>query len=469
MRGLLVDEIRGWETGTMLSARLPAASLASCVVLAIACSSGGGDASHPGTGGADSGAQGGTGGAGATGGAGGNAGAGANAGAAGSGGSAGSAGGADSGSPAPTWSITVPDANLLDCLVDDTGVYLLIYESGASRVERRLLSDGSLDPSFIASNVMATDAGVLAENSSALFVVSSYGAMTRLAKTGGAIGWQTPEDPSVSFLHAIAADENALFAGYQGRATTYMWMIGRYAAKSGNLDQTFAAPDKTTALYPPNGPDALLVDGNELYGVGTGPIAPASDVDSQVKVVRRDAQTGALVWEKAFELAPNLQDHGVSAALGTSELYVLADETACSNGCATGWTLQKRLRSDGSLVASFGTGGSVTMDPAPSTGAEGERVILDGDVLYVGGTDSPPGVAGASGTRVEKRSASTGALDPVFGASGTLLAAPPHALRTIAVDTTSAYLCGNDVDNDAAPGTGLSAFVERRDKQTGSL
>jgi len=130
---------------------------------------------------------------------------------------------------------------------------------------------------------------------------------------------------------------------------------------------------------------------------------------------------------------------------GTSLYIVGYDESAGAGDWR--WRVEKRSATDGALVSGFGTGGVYTSDP--STGDDRPTAVVhDGTALYVIGYDSVAG-AGDTAWRIEKLSMSTGALDGTFGSTTGIVRLDPTTggddqALAAVTDGTNLYVVGFD-------------------------
>ena len=121
--------------------------------------------------------------------------------------------------------------------------------------------------------------------------------------------------------------------------------------------------------------------------------------------------------------------------------------------------IERRSESSGALDASFGTGGIV----APSSDVA-DDLILDGSDLYAITEWFPS--AGDRAWRLEKRSAASGALDASFGAGGMVSSNPGPAYDrplAVACDATDVYVLG------FVNSTPARWRLEKRSKSSGAL
>jgi hypothetical protein len=120
-------------------------------------------------------------------------------------------------------------------------------------------------------------------------------------------------------------------------------------------------------------------------------------------------------------------------------MYVAGSEGATSD--VAQWRIEKRTLSDGGLVSSFGSGGSVTSNPS----ADGDRphaIAADSGFIYVAGYDANAPSPDRYQWRIEKRSLSNGALDSTFGNAGAVTTNPSSAVVWAnAIAIQSGYMC----------------------------
>lgn len=112
------------------------------------------------------------------------------------------------------------------------------------------------------------------------------------------------------------------------------------------------------------------------------------------------------------------------------------------------WRIEKRNKSDGTLVTAFGTNGVVRSDPS-SGSDEINAIRVDGNYIYVTGFDTSPG---NTQYRLEKRDITTGNLDTGFATSGVYTSNPGSGAdqaTDIDIDATYIYLVGTRSTNVA--------------------
>jgi hypothetical protein len=134
-------------------------------------------------------------------------------------------------------------------------------------------------------------------------------------------------------------------------------------------------------------------------------------------------------------------------AIDSTYMYVFGATTPPSN-----WRIEKRLLSDGSLYASFGTGGTVTSVDGMNAGG----IAIDGSYMYISGKDD------SNNWRIEKRRLSDGSLVDSFGTAGIITgASDSNKAQDIVIDDNYLYVAGF---NDSNKGR-----IEKRSLDTGAL
>jgi hypothetical protein len=280
----------------------------------------------------------------------------------------------------------------LKLVIDGTAMYILaIKETGPSSgignwyLEKRLLSDGTLDATF------NSGAGLtLAGNDGAPGALLVDGTSIYLAigeKVGSNYQWRIEKrnkltgalDTAFGSLGVIVEDINGNPDAPAAIVTdgTYMWLGGVYDASAGG-----SPPPYSKARFEKR----RLDNGNLVAAFGTGGVITevlnATD-ELEVKDIVRD---------------------------GTSLYALIEVKPAVGNSL---WRLEKRNLSDGALTVTVADSGASSQG-SPGNGNPGNGLFIDGLNLYVGGTDS----AGGGTWRLEKRLLLTLALDGTFGTAG---------------------------------------------------
>ncbi len=205
-------------------------------------------------------------------------------------------------------------------------------------------------------------------------------------------------------------------------------------------------------------------------GGGGGAPPPGTPIPGDLQTGFGDGGSGVIQVNPDPGPYDTLEDVAVDAANGV--MYAVG---GVGNGAGTNylWRIEKRLLSDGSLVAAFGTGGVVTVDPAPGALADEAAFAIAIDpannVMYVLGSE----YNGPSSMdwRVEKRTLDTGAPVLTFGTGGTgyetiIPSIDIDMPADIAIDGTSMILVGYDYGPSA---TDSQWRMEKRSLATGAL
>jgi predicted esterase YcpF (UPF0227 family) len=375
--------------------------------------------------------------------------------------------------------------------IDSTAMYVVGHDSSPGnsqwRIEKRSLTDGSLDTGFDTDGVVtsnpSTDTDVaydIAIDASAMYVVGydyspGDNLQWRIEKrslTDGSLdtGFDTDgavtSNPSVGIDHAraIAIDSTAMYVvGFDYSPGNLQWRIEKRSLTDGSLVPGFGTGGVVT-VNPSTGSDyanAIAVDSTAMYVVGHD-WSPGS---SQLRIEKRGLTDGSLVsgfgpGGVATNNPSTGHDYANDIAIDSTAMYVVGHDSSPGN---YQWRIEKRSLTDGSLVPAFGTGGVVTNNP--STGNDlALDIAIDSTAMYVVGSDSSPGNVQ---WRIEKRSLANGSLVSGFGTGGVVTSnssAGPDLAEAIAIDTTAMYVVGYDY----SPGN-TQWRIEKRSLADGSL
>jgi len=247
------------------------------------------------------------------------------------------------------------------------------------------------------------------------------------------------------FVYLIGARESALHSGlFDVRVEKRRTSDGALAASFGSagvLQGASAASQDGIPL-----PWCLAVDASFLYLAGP---APESAGDTKWRIEKRDKTTGALVpsfgTAGAIEENPTaLVDGCFGIAIDATSMWLVGaqnvDGVTASNGQIR---IEKRTTLDGSLVTGFGTGGIILVDPGPGDDLA-EDVLSDGASLFVYSRVETSFSSGIFSARVEKRSLVDGTLSQPAVTGGA--SDPTGALPCghLAVDGAFLYVSGAD-------------------------
>ncbi len=247
------------------------------------------------------------------------------------------------------------------------------------------------------------------------------------------------------FVYLLGARESGLQSGLfdvrvEKRRTSDGALVTSFGS-GGVLPGAAAASQDGVPL-----PWCLAVDASFLYLAGP---APESAGDMKWRMEKRDKTTGALVpsFGTAGVVEENptaLVDGCFGIAIDATSLWLVGtqgvDAVSASNGQIR---IEKRKTLDGSLVAAFGTGGIVTVDAGPGDDLA-EDALSDGASLFVYSRVETSFSSGIFSARVEKRSLVDGALGqpPVTGGASDPTGALPCG--HLAADGAFLYVSGAD-------------------------
>ncbi|MFH0901029.1 MAG: M4 family metallopeptidase, partial [Pseudomonadota bacterium] len=174
--------------------------------------------------------------------------------------------------------------------------------------------------------------------------------------------------------------------------------------------------------------------------------------------------TGGIVENTSFNSAQR-------STVVDSSLFTVGRGTGTAP--ASSIAIEKRNVSNGDLVASFGTGGTIlstwdgTDAGTDSDSNIGLAIASDGTYLYlVGSADGASDGTYSTDGLIEKRQVSNGALDTTFGTSGHIVWPASSVSATgIAIDGSWMYVAGWDYDST----NGQRWRIEKRSLATGEL
>ena len=176
---------------------------------------------------------------------------------------------------------------------------------------------------------------------------------------------------------------------------------------------------------------AMSIDSSFMYVVGFEL--------GEWRIEKRSLVDGTLDYQIISE---DSWGEATSIAIDDDYMYVAGDDYT---GDDYRWRIEKRLLSNGSLVAdgslpeNFGSGGVVISDPSGNNDSAYGIAIHDG-FIYVVGSDRSPGASDAQ-WRIEKRNCSDGLLVDEIVVNFSVDNDIPYA---IAVDSASMYVVGYD-------------------------
>lgn len=221
-------------------------------------------------------------------------------------------------------------------------------------------------------------------------------------------------------------------AGVNGSFGNGQWRIERRNLSNGALVSTFGssgAVSSNPSSLDWEEPRDMAADTSFLYVVGYDGNASGT-YPYQWRIEKRSLFSGALagnfgIGGVVLSNPTSGHDFANAIALDATSMYVVGRDEE-------GWRIEKRLLSNGALVAGFGTGGVITR-------AEGEpyAVTIAGGYLYVGGTND------SDNWRLEKRSLSDGALAYAVVETFPSVGCGAQGPYALAVDGAYLYLVGD--------------------------
>lgn len=305
----------------------------------------------------------------------------------------------------------------------------------------RYSADGQLDPTFGSTGIVTTPfgpgsctsssiglqtdgkivcAGLYydgADNDVALLRYNMDGSLDSSFGTGGKVTTAVGAVHDYASCMAIQPDGKIVIAGaFLNASSNYDLLVVRYST-TGSLDATFGTGGIVTTPIG-TGDDlgnslTIQVDG-KIVVVGSTAVGPNTDI----AVVRYNSD-GSL--DASFGTGGKVTT-SIADSDSASHVLLQADNKLVVSGAsftvALNWDFRVvRYNTDGSLDATFGSGGSVTT----SFGSEdlvGGAVLLPDGKIVVAGTAFP----GANRDIALARFDSNGGLDPTFGVGGKVVA-----------------------------------------------
>jgi uncharacterized delta-60 repeat protein len=252
---------------------------------------------------------------------------------------------------------------------DGSAIYVAGYVNdppdGAWRIEKRRLSDGSLDVTF-----------------------GNAGAVT--SNPGGDVDKAYGLALDASFLYVVGSDVGP---------GDLQWRIEKRSLADGSLDGGFGTGGAVTVNPSAEGEAALAVAIADPHLLVIG--SDRSPWDAQWRVEKRLLSDGSpdLAFGTGGVVTFNPSgdwDMPTGITIDGSFIYVIGSDMT---PVTSQWRMEKRFLSDGSLDAAFGTGGVVTSDPSGG-GDEPIDIVVGPAHIYGIGQDIIPGDVQ---WRIEKR------------------------------------------------------------------
>ena len=338
--------------------------------------------------------------------------------------------------PSGTTINSYDDANAI--AIDSTFMYVVGFDSvpdvtsGAIswtddewRIEKRWLDTGALDNSFgpfvsagtVVSNPSSSkdEANAIAIDSLYMYIAGNDTTATRgtewriekrLLSTGESVtgfnanGVVTSDpSPQTDNAKAIAIDETYMYvAGHESSGSgLFQWRIEKRRLDTGDFDTLFGASGVVTVptVTGDSSISAVAVDAQYLYIAGYVTITPGNTAWT---IEKRDKSNGTLVYSMTSNPNPSGNNAPKAMVIDAAYVYVAGYDTAAIQ---KEWRIEKRNLSDASLVTSFGLNGVYQSHPSAASSLDDDvwAMASDADYLYVAGYDS---VFGTREWRVEK-------------------------------------------------------------------
>jgi hypothetical protein len=309
------------------------------------------------------------------------------------------------------------------------------------RIEKRSKSNGGLlwvktsNPSF--SNDVAhstiSDGNYLYIAGSDYSTGNGQWRVEKRSKSDGGLIWAKTSNTSSGWDMAwsITSDNDYLYiAGHDYSSPPFnpQWRIEKRSKFNGSL--LWAKTNDPSSFW--DYAYSIISDTDYLYIAGVDQ-SPGTPGDSQWRIEKRSKFNGSLLWTKTSN--PNAyNDTAFSIAFDTDYLYI----TGC-NAISAGdyqWRIEKRSKSDGSLIWAKTSNPSSGVDYAKS-------IASDTYYLYITGWDDSPG---DSQWRIEKRSKFNGSL--LWTKTSNPSSAPGsgyECAQSITSDTDYLYIAGYDL------------------------
>jgi hypothetical protein len=306
--------------------------------------------------------------------------------------------------------------------IDTTWMYVPGTLGGTWQIEKRSLFDGVLDPNFgTAGAVIEDPSGVddipraLAMDGLYMYVVGqegvtsldqqwrmekrllSDGSLDLLFGNNGVV--TTNPTANIDRAAAVAVDSGHMYIAGREEGPD-QWRIEKRSLVDGTLDPLFG----TGGVIRNSGRRAtgIVLDATSLYVVGTD----TEPGNLQWRIEKRSLVDGSpdVLFGGSGMIAENPspdEDEAIQVALDGSSLYVVGHDHVVS-GADGQWRIEKRDLVDGLLDPAFGIGGVETSNPGAGHDVA-HAVAVDGGTLYVVGS-------GIDQWRLEIRDAATGFL-----------------------------------------------------------
>jgi hypothetical protein len=311
--------------------------------------------------------------------------------------------------------------------IDGTHMYVVGFEVGKWRIEKRELVSGSLDYKII-NDDSPGKANAIAIDDTYMYVVGSELDKWRIEKrylengnleTDFGVGGVVTSDPSENndVAHGIAIYDGYMYIVGSDRslgASDAQWRIEKRDCETSSLVEEIVVNFSVDNDIP----YAIAVDGGSMYVVGYDRFPGSSSKPGKGK---KGSSSSNAEWriEKISLSDLSLQgsvssnptddfDTARGIAIDGTHMYVIGSDELGLGLFGTQWRIEKRSLSNLSPDSNFGTAGIITADYGSDDRPTG--IAIDGTHMYVAGFSADFGGGGDTAWRIEKRLLSDGSL-----------------------------------------------------------
>ncbi|MFC1506248.1 hypothetical protein ACFLQ6_04160, partial [Thermoproteota archaeon] len=208
----------------------------------------------------------------------------------------------------------------------------------------------------------------------------------------------------------------------------------------------------------------VSIDSTGLYVVGYDEVPG----DAQWRIEKRNLADGSIIWVKTSNPS-DMFDRALKVAVDQTGVYIIGTDR--SNGYSDEqWRIEKRNLVDGEYVASFGTGGVVISNPSDRYDVA-VGIAIDNTGIYIVGNDNSLHLTNDQ-WRIEKRDLNNGSLISSFGTGGTISSNPsngPDKPLDVTIDNTGIYIAGYRRTAVHSSSGEEGWHIEKRNPTNGSL
>ncbi len=269
-------------------------------------------------------------------------------------------------------------------------------------------------------------------------------------KSDGSVVWTVTENLSSSdgsdgeMIGGITCDDSYVYVGGWDNSPGHaQWRIQKRNKSDGSMVWTMTDdPGGTSLLY------ALAADDTYIYAAG---LESYTRDNYRCRIQKLNKSDGSIVWTETEDLSSDDEYNVIT--IDDSYIYVAGFDYSLGWGDDQ-WRIQKRNKSDGSVVWT-------ETDNPSSSWDEARAITCDGTFIYVAGFDSSQGY-GNYQWRIQKRNKSDGSV--VWTVTDNP-SSSRDVVQGITSDDSSIYIVGHD----SSPGDDRQWRIQKRDKSDGSI